>query len=1341
MTDMKGFLLAAYRSIAKTTRLTKITRNAMISYLLLLVIIPPIFIMVAFFVSPVKTAGFFNFEVNKSQASSENPNSKVLAASTESQGSVLATYTAAALEPQAVAAVKALRVIASNTVTGVVLPAEQGGITQTVQTTVPGLPGIDGATGSTGATGATGSDGVDGTDGTSVVDVMTTAGDVIIRNAGNATARLAAGLDGQVLTITSGIPSWEDSTGGGLIDASSLNSVALGITTATSGNLLIGSGTQWVTQAMSGEATIDGSGALTINYVAAQAADATHKGFLTALDWNTFNSKQDAFSFTPEDVVNKSSSTSLGTSDTLYPSQNAVKTYVDNNAIGLNWKTSLEAINVIANSATPIGAPVEGDAYIIDTGGDIGAWASFDPGDIVQFQTGVWVKLKSLAVGDRFGIAFRSSSTPSGTFTGSNNHVFDVSGGTPGAFTYIDVAPLNGDARFVSNSVSFYNGISFTYSTSLGEWVQLSATVNISYGSGLEDLVNILHLGPLTEDWNQTGLFAINTAGTITSAGLFTASNGLTQTTGVLGLTVTSGNINSSGVLNFTSGAASTWTLANVSDALNFDSNTLSIDALNNRVGMGTSTPGFGLSVLGNSSTGNIASFTNLNSTVNTTASVLRLGIGVTTTTNIPRFVQFYQASTTDSNGTGVGYIRLNNNGVSFVSGTADFAEWTEVTDSPAAGDIIQSVSAGNQKALPGNLLLGVVTDSAIIIGNETSDNTGKAIIGFLGRVNTKVSNENGDIAIGDPIAASSVAGVGMKQTKAGPTIGKALAAKTGATLERIAVQVVPGWFDPDPLLTAGNFNISGSDVLDINSAVVTRVGGFQDIFAGGLTLATGLTNDNLANSGLVLAGNSGSGSVSLGDTLTFTGAGITNVVASGGTLTVTSTEVDTLATVTGRGASTSTALTLDGGINTTTSNINFTVGDTASGGKVQVGNSGTTTPDLLVLDNGTADPTGVNGGMYYNTSINKFRCYENSAWKNCDTAGAGSDLQYVTSYKTNDTLTNITSSVTTLTTVSIIPATATGDVMVRAGVTFVSSNNETQPFTIAIRQTDCTGTILQTTTYSIALDANADQEQHLDLNYVAVDPGNSSQTYAFCASTSAGDTDVVDWNMSAIVIDTGADLAEIYTTNDRSIEVKDVVSIDTGLKTGMKKSMTPYDQNVIGIISTNPGIVIGSVDKEGVKALPVALSGRVPVKVSGENGAIKAGDYLTTSNTPGVAMKATATGAIIGTAMTSFDGDGVGTVIVFVKNGSSSSPVEPETLLNKLFDQLIAWFANATNKIGDFFAKKVHTDEICLKRSDGSEACINGDQLDKLIPLVTVPTTTTEPTSTELASPSAQTL
>ena len=41
-----------------------------------------------------------------------------------------------------------------------------------------------------------------------------------------------------------------------------------------------------------------------------------------------------ALGFTPENVANKSTSTSLGTSDTLYPTQNAVKVYVDSQVAG-----------------------------------------------------------------------------------------------------------------------------------------------------------------------------------------------------------------------------------------------------------------------------------------------------------------------------------------------------------------------------------------------------------------------------------------------------------------------------------------------------------------------------------------------------------------------------------------------------------------------------------------------------------------------------------------------------------------------------------------------------------------------------------------------------------------------------------------------------------------------------------------------------------------------------------------------------------------------------------------------------------------------------------------------
>ena len=46
----------------------------------------------------------------------------------------------------------------------------------------------------------------------------------------------------------------------------------------------------------------------------------------------------------------------------------------------------------------------------------------------------------------------------------------------------------------------------------------------------------------------------------------------------------------------------------------------------------------------------------------------------------------------------------------------------------------------------------------------------------------------------------------------------------------------------------------------------------------------------------------------------------------------------------------------------------------------------------------------------------------------------------------------------------------------------------------------------------------------------------------------------------------------------------------------------------------------------------------------------------------------------------------------------------------------LIAWLADATNGITDFFAERVHTQELCTKTSDGTEVCASGDQLAAIL-------------------------
>jgi hypothetical protein len=66
--------------------------------------------------------------------------------------------------------------------------------------------------------------------------------------------------------------------------------------------------------------------------------------------------------------------------------------------------------------------------------------------------------------------------------------------------------------------------------------------------------------------------------------------------------------------------------------------------------------------------------------------------------------------------------------------------------------------------------------------------------------------------------------------------------------------------------------------------------------------------------------------------------------------------------------------------------NIDST-GSGTTGLSLQVGSSTTDANAVeLILDsyNNATDPSGTNGAMYYNSSLGKFRCYENSSWKNC---------------------------------------------------------------------------------------------------------------------------------------------------------------------------------------------------------------------------------------------------------------------------------------------------------------------------------------------------------------------
>lgn len=131
----------------------------------------------------------------------------------------------------------------------------------------------------------------------------------------------------------------------------------------------------------------------------------------------------------------------------------------------------------------------------------------------------------------------------------------------------------------------------------------------------------------------------------------------------------------------------------------------------------------------------------------------------------------------------------------------------------------------------------------------------------------------------------------------------------------------------------------------------------------------------------------------------------------------------------------------------------------------------------------------------------------------------------------------------------------------------------------------------------------------------------------------------------------TGADLAENYLSESK-LEPGDVVCLSPH-ENVIVRSETSNDISLVGVISTNPGFLLNASieeteDSGGLKKYPVALCGRIPCKVTDENGPIRRGDFLTPSSTPGHAMKADPIeingqrfyrpGTIIGKALGSLD-------------------------------------------------------------------------------------------------------
>lgn len=112
------------------------------------------------------------------------------------------------------------------------------------------------------------------------------------------------------------------------------------------------------------------------------------------------------------------------------------------------------------------------------------------------------------------------------------------------------------------------------------------------------------------------------------------------------------------------------------------------------------------------------------------------------------------------------------------------------------------------------------------------------------------------------------------------------------------------------------------------------------------------------------------------------------------------------------------------------------------------------------------------------------------------------------------------------------------------------------------------------------------------------------------------------------------------------------VVAADPKVTNRVRRSVRAYDTAVLGVISAQPGVILG---EPGDGKVAVAQSGRVKVKVDARYGAIKPGDLLVASPRAGYAMRSRPTrsglhrpGTIIGKALEALP-SGKGEILVLV--------------------------------------------------------------------------------------------
>ena len=655
-------------------------------------------------------------------------------------------------------------------------------------------------------------------------------------------------------------------------------------------------------------------GVLTLNI---PSSASTSRGLLTAADWNTFNNKQNALSFTPADVANLSTSTSLGTSNTLFPSQNAVKSYVDSR--GLTFATGSSGSDINFSTSTNL----------------LGGTVTLNIPDASQTARGLLTTGTQTIAGDK---TLSGSLTVSGTTTTNGNLLVSQNFVTPRGADYL-VTGVQNDVNLGSGSYFHYAGNGNATFTGIaggsdGRLIRIlndseytltikNVDPNSAIGNRIEtpngeDLVLQPELMAALIYESSSGVWHLAsqpaTANTVKSFAYISGGNAFASDA-ILGTT-------DSYDLNFITGGATRFTLASTSSTLIGNGATTLSSASGSALSVLSGTTG--TLTLDSGSTGAINLGTNANAktvTIGNTTGATAVNIN-SGTGGITLLTGTTGALTLDSGSTGTVNLGAGNNAKTINIGTGN------------AGNII---NIGTNNTVADTIAIGSALDSFSLSSTGLNVTSGGALTG-VASIDTIVHSATA-ITFAGTGTLSSGSGTALNLdsgTTGGLNIGTSANAKTitlGNTTGATTLNINTGTGGSTYTTTNGTLSFNtGSGAINIGTdATAKTITLGNGTGATSLVLNAGTGNIDIGANAFARTINIGTGAnviqnIDIGGT----GANVIDIgnTQTGGSVNIGAGMTTGTITIGGTGLQTG-AITIGGG--TGSQNINLGTGDTGS--------------------------------------------------------------------------------------------------------------------------------------------------------------------------------------------------------------------------------------------------------------------------------------------------------------------------------------------------------------------------------------------------------------------------